>query len=180
MCACTHMYVCVCVCMCVCVRAHVHVCVSLRVCLRVCVRAVGPVGREGSCSINTPGVWHLPGGALHAPSTEGWVLSLLREQDPTRQRTTKSSHAESLSRVQLRDSMDCSPTRLLCPWDFPARILEWVSPFLLQEIFPTQGSKARLLRQKAGSLPLSHLGRPNIYHTLGLSCLFLSAPEIPN
>ena len=168
------------VCVCVCTRTCACVCESACEPSCLCVWAVGPVGREGSCPIKTPGVWHLPGGALHAPSTEGWVLSLLREQDPTRQRTTKSSHAESLSRVQLRDSMDCSPTRLLCPWDLPARILEWVSPFLLQEIFPTQGSKARLLRQKAGSLPLSHLGRPNIYYTLGLSSLFLNTPEIPN
>ena len=25
------------------------------------------------------------------------------------------------------DSMDCSPARLLCPWDFPGRVLEWVA-----------------------------------------------------
>ena len=27
----------------------------------------------------------------------------------------------------LCDPMDYKPTRLLCPWDFPARILEWVA-----------------------------------------------------
>ena len=27
----------------------------------------------------------------------------------------------------LCDPMDCGPTKFLCPWDFPARILEWVT-----------------------------------------------------
>ena len=31
--------------------------------------------------------------------------------------------------------------------------------FLLQEVFPTQGSNPHLRHQQAGSLPLSHLGR---------------------
>ena len=29
--------------------------------------------------------------------------------------------------LTLCDPMDCRPPRLLCPWDFPARILEWVA-----------------------------------------------------
>ena len=33
--------------------------------------------------------------------------------------------------------------------------------FLLQGIFPTQGLNPRLLRQRADSLPLHHLGRPS-------------------
>ena len=36
-------------------------------------------------------------------------------------------------------------TRLLCPWDFEARILEWVCHFLLWGIFPTQGLNLHLL-----------------------------------
>ena len=32
------------------------------------------------------------------------------------------------------------PARLLCPWDFQVRILESAAIFLLQGIFPTQGS----------------------------------------
>ena len=32
--------------------------------------------------------------------------------------------------LALCDPMDCSPTRLLCPWYSPARILEWLAiPF---------------------------------------------------
>ena len=32
--------------------------------------------------------------------------------------------------------------------------------FLLQGVFPTQGWKLHLLHRQAGSLPLSHLGKP--------------------
>ena len=35
--------------------------------------------------------------------------------------------------------------------------------FLLQSIFPTQGSNPRLLHWQAGSLPLSHRGSPHFY-----------------
>ena len=43
-----------------------------------------------------------------------------------------------------------------------ARTLEWVANFLLQGIFPTQGSNPGLLHQQADSLPLSYQGSPNI------------------
>ena len=48
----------------------------------------------------------------------------------------------------------CYPT--LCPWDFPARILEMGCQFLLQGIFLTQESKPHLLHWQADSLLLSH------------------------
>ena len=37
------------------------------------------------------------------------------------------------------------PTRLLCPWDFPGKNTGMDCHFLLQEIFPTQGSNLRFL-----------------------------------
>ena len=40
-----------------------------------------------------------------------------------------------------------------------AKILDY-GHFLLQEIFPTQGSNLRLLHWQAVSLPLSHQGSP--------------------
>ena len=44
---------------------------------------------------------------------------------------------------------------------FQARILDWVGRhFLLQGIFPAQGSNPHLLHWQADSLPLSHLGIP--------------------
>ena len=53
--------------------------------------------------------------------------------------------------------------RLLCPWDFPGKNTGVGCHFLLQGIFPTQGSNPHLLRLlhwPADSLPLRHLGSP--------------------
>ena len=52
--------------------------------------------------------------------------------------------------------------RLLCPQDFPGKNSGVGPHFLLQRIFPTQGSNSCLLLWQAGSLPLSHLGGPCI------------------
>ena len=49
------------------------------------------------------------------------------------------------------------PDRLLCPWDSPGEATAVGSHFLLQGIFPTQGSNPGLLHWQAHSLPLSHL-----------------------
>ena len=46
--------------------------------------------------------------------------------------------------------MDCKLTRLLCPWDYPARILEWV-PSRFWE-FPDPGNKPASSALQAGSL----------------------------
>ena len=53
------------------------------------------------------------------------------------------------------------PARLLCPWDFPCKNIGVGCHFLLQGIFPTQGSNPCLLcllHWQADSSPLSHLG----------------------
>ena len=53
------------------------------------------------------------------------------------------------------------PTRLPCPWDSPRKNTGVGCHFLLQGIFPIQGSNwclQRLLHWQADSLPLSHLG----------------------
>ena len=52
-------------------------------------------------------------------------------------------------------------TRFLNPWDFPGKNAVVDCHFLLQEIFPTQGSNPCLLHVldwQADSLPLCHLG----------------------
>ena len=49
------------------------------------------------------------------------------------------------------------PTRFLCPWDSPGQNTGVGYHFLLQGIFPTQGSKPSL---QADLLPLHHLGSP--------------------
>ena len=50
-----------------------------------------------------------------------------------------------------------STTRLLCPWDFPGKNTGVGCHFLLQRIFPIQGSNRHW---QADSLPLSHKGKP--------------------
>ena len=53
--------------------------------------------------------------------------------------------------------------RLLCPWNFPGKNTGVGCHFLLQRIFPTQGSNPQLLHLlhwQAESLPLRHLGSP--------------------
>ena len=55
------------------------------------------------------------------------------------------------------------PAKLLCPWDFSGKNTGMGSHFLLQGIFPTQGSNPyllHLLHWQADPLPLSHLGPP--------------------
>ena len=57
----------------------------------------------------------------------------------------------------LYDPMDCSPARLLCPWDFPGKHTGAGCHLLLQGIFLTQGSNPHLLhhlRRQADSSPL--------------------------
>ena len=55
--------------------------------------------------------------------------------------------------------------KLLCPWDFPGKNTEVCCRFLLQRLFPTQGSNQHLLdllHREAHSSPLHHLGSPLI------------------
>ena len=54
------------------------------------------------------------------------------------------------------------PARLLCPWDSPGKNSGVGCHFLLQGIFPTQGSNLGLLNCKQILYHLSHQGSP--YH----------------
>ena len=65
-------------------------------------------------------------------------------------------HAQSC--LTLGDPVDCSPTRLLCPWDSPGKNIGVGCHFLLQWIFPTQGLNPGLLPWQAGFLPQRPLG----------------------
>ena len=55
------------------------------------------------------------------------------------------THTLTQSWPTLWGPMNCSPSRLLCPWDFPGKDTEVDCHFLLQGIFPTQGSNSHLL-----------------------------------
>ena len=71
-----------------------------------------------------------------------------------------------LSHSVVSDSLqprELWPARLLCLWDSPGKNTGVGCHFLLQGIFPTQGSNPglfHLLHWQADSLPLSHLGSP--------------------
>ena len=65
------------------------------------------------------------------------------------------------------------PARL-CPWNFPRKNTGVGYHFLLQGIFPTQGSNTHLLQLlhwQADCLPLSHLGSPFTVYT------YIKTPE---
>ena len=68
--------------------------------------------------------------------------------------------------LTLCDPTDYS-TRFLCQWNFPGKNTGVGYHFLLQEIFPTQGSNLsvlHLLHWLVGSLPLRLLGNPQQRH----------------
>ena len=69
----------------------------------------------------------------------------------------------SFSHVQLCSPTDCSLPGTSVHGISQARILDGGGcHFLLQGIFPTQGLNSHLLDWQVGSLPLSHLGNPNL------------------
>ena len=73
---------------------------------------------------------------------------------------------EQLSRSFLPNPLRTHPPgRLLRPWDFPGKNTGVSCHFLLHGIFPIQGSNLHLqclVHFQADSLPLSHLGNPEI------------------
>ena len=73
----------------------------------------------------------------------------------------------SLSHVLLfSDPGVLGPTRRLCPWDFSRKNTGEGCHFLLQRLFPSQGSKHCLLED---SLPLSNQGSPILYNNMILA-----------
>ena len=61
--------------------------------------------------------------------------------------------------------MDGSPSRLLCPWDFPGKNIEVGCHFLLQRIFLTQGLNSDLLHCRQILYHLSHQeGKITVVH----------------
>ena len=63
------------------------------------------------------------------PVPPGLILLLdpLRAADILAYGVKSQQRACVLSCVQLFGTPGLGPARLLCPWDFPARILEWVT-----------------------------------------------------
>ena len=72
--------------------------------------------------------------------------------------------------------MDCSPPGSSVHGIFPVKNIGVGCHFLLQGIFPTQGSKLHLLHWLADSLPLRRQGRP--LSTLHARLSFLYSMDI--
>ena len=64
------------------------------------------------------------------------------------------------------------PTRLLCLWGSPGKNTRVGCHFLLQGIFPTQGSNPGLLRCRQTLYPLSHQGSPTQVYKM-YNCFFI-------
>ena len=68
----------------------------------------------------------------------------------------------------LCDPMDCSPTRLLCPWDSPGKNTGVSSHVLLQGIFLTQGPNPGFLHCRQILYQLSYQGSPPQFSSVQL------------
>ena len=99
----------------------------------------------GTLDILTP--WHLESRASGGVRGEGWR----KEGRSGWSYSVKVLVAQSCP--TLHNPMDCSPARLLCPWDFPGQNTGVGCHSLLQGIFPTQGWNLGLLQLQADSLP---------------------------
>ena len=90
--------------------------------------------------------------------------------------TKETCHAKERqwSHSVMSDSLQphgLQPTSLLCPWNFPGKSTGVRCHFLLQRIFPTQGSNLGLPHCRQTLYHLSHQGS-SIIHKLGR--------EVPN
>ena len=83
----------------------------------------------------------------------------------------------SLSRVWFSVTPWTVAHRLLCPWDLPVKNTGVGCRFLLQGIFPTQGSNPCLLRHLHGMRALSHhaLRWVTVFHCNPVRILICSA-----
>ena len=77
---------------------------------------------------------------------------------------------QSFGPVQLFATPWTGATRLLHPWNSSGKNTGVGCHFLLQGIFPTQGSNLQLLHWQADSLPLASLWKPHVSSVLFLYC----------
>ena len=105
-------------------------------------------------------LWVLRTWACHIPLTSHlWGLNdLLWRMNEL----TQLKHVELCSVIS--NSLwphELYPTRLLCPWYFPGKNTVVGCHFLLQGIFPTQGSNSSLWHHRQILYHLNHQGRPS-------------------
>ena len=98
------------------------------------------------------------------------VSGIAQSRTQLKRLSSRSSSSNPLQYSGLENSMDCSLTGLLPPWDFPGKKTGVGCHFLLQGNFPTQGSNLGLLHYRQMLYHLSHKGSPRDqqgvhYHT---------------
>ena len=113
----------------------------------------------------------LPGfsvhGILHSRILEWTAVSYFRGSSWLRDQTQASfslSEWKSLSHVDSLQPHGLKPARLLCPWNSLDQNTGVSNHFLLQEIFPTQGSNPGLLHFRRILYCLGHQGSPELLY----------------
>ena len=102
-----------------------------------------------------PGDLPDPGIKLKSPALTGRIFIA----EPPDKPTGGSVKVKSLSRARLFAApWTVACTKLLCPWDFQGKSTGVGCHFLLQGIFPTQGSNPGLSHCRQMLYPLSHQG----------------------
>ena len=91
-------------------------------------------------------------------SVEFWCS--IKEEQPQQTKRRQLLFSGSVVFNSSVNFFRLQPARLLCPWDSPGKNTEVGCHFLVQGIFPTQGSNQCLLHWQMDSLLLRHLGGP--------------------
>ena len=88
-------------------------------------------------------------------------MIIMRKADIVRQyNNNNSNNNNSAQGSVMSDSVTPCIAAHQAPWDSSGKSTGVGCCFLLQGIFPTQGSNPHLLRWQEDSLPLSHVGSP--------------------
>lgn len=91
--------------------------------------------------------------AKYSPTNARKCVTIQKAQDTVLETTRMDAQSVMSDSFQL---YGLYPTRILCPWNFPLKNSRVGCPFLLQGVFPTQGSNQQLLHRQADSSLLSH------------------------
>ena len=114
----------------------------------------------GGCLSLLQGIFPTQGSNLHLLGLLHWQASSLPVVPPGK---PKRKWSFSVVSDSLRPH-GLQPARLLCPWDFPGKGTGVGCHFLLQGIFPTQGSNLGLPHCRQTLYHLSHQGSHKATH----------------
>ena len=122
----------------------------------------------------------LPGIEEASPVLAGSFLTTVPQGSPCK--TTLDCIIVCISCSGVPDSLQChglKPARLLCPWHSPGKNTRVGCHFLLQGLFPTQGSNLGLLQSRQILYHMSHQGR-RLPYRLSFSEIKMSKRRLGN